>query len=231
MSPHLHLVPSKAKQTTIIWCQLVKLQMQVVKRYPKHHISRAPLVNDNSVYPLPTVTTEITTRSSSCGTTSPKSALVKQRSASACWSDPRAFTIITSLVYFLRLEMEHLLLKILPRWCSTRHEQAPHALGLLRGLLPSIPLRSVRRTLSKIPILSSPLTGSPELYSAPRHARNPCGTRTSLCDPKFLSEFGGTSAYQSFLACLTTPCKSYRAAARKADHQSLFVLGWLFLDE
>ena len=51
---------------------------------------------------LPTVTTEITTGSSSCETTSSKSALVKQRSGSAGWLEPRASTIITSLVYFWR---------------------------------------------------------------------------------------------------------------------------------
>ena len=55
---------------------------------------------------LPTMTIDITTGSSSCGTSSSKSELVKHRSGSGGWSGLLASRNITSRTYRLRLEVE-----------------------------------------------------------------------------------------------------------------------------
>ena len=56
---------------------------------------------------LPAVTTNITTRSLSCGTTSCRSTFVKKRSDSGDWSSSPTSTVITSLTYFFRWEAVH----------------------------------------------------------------------------------------------------------------------------
>ena len=92
------------------------------------------------------------------------------------------------------------LLKILPRWCSACRGQALHFPGPLKGFLPLIPPGSLPNTPSKIHLLSSLLTGSLRIYSAPRHARNLCGTRIKCpcTTPSSYPISGGTSAYPPF---------------------------------
>ena len=164
---------------------------------------------------LPTVTTDITTGSSSCGTTSSKSELVKQRVSFVRLPGFLTFIAITSLTYFLRLEAVHLSPKNPPEmvfrslWTGTSCTWSPGATFCFVSWFSS---RYSFKNLS----FTKPANWLPRAIHLSTSCPNPLWNshQISFCNPNSFQTSGGISVFPRPQVYFATPCRSFRTCVK-----------------
>ena len=214
-APYFYLVSNEIVQIVVVWSQLVGQQLQFVEGWPKHYIGRAPLVDEDSVYPFPYCDHRDYHWLLSCGATSYKISLSEVKVG------------LGRLVRLLRLYCHHFssILISLGGGASSPWKPSQRSCWPRRGLAPRVPdpllvsspsglLDFPPDTPGNHPSPDQPIGIATLCSSSTHRAQRPCGTRircpylapnscyslwgTLTCQPRR----GWRSPFGSFWTCV-----------------------------